>query len=71
MYQAYNGGLFDAFRTPLLERARLPDAAYILDTFPVVREQDEAAFASYRTKDLVLGYLRAFKAGDIETRIVA
>jgi hypothetical protein len=48
------------------------DAGYILDTFPIVREQDEAAFGGrYRTKDLVLGYLRAFTAGDTETRIVA
>ena len=30
------------------------DAAYILDTFPIVREQDIKAFGSYRTKDDVL-----------------
>jgi hypothetical protein len=30
------------------------DAAYIMDTFPIVREQDIKAFGSYRTKDDVL-----------------
>lgn len=30
------------------------DAAYILDTFPIVREQDEALFGSYRTKEAIL-----------------
>ncbi|MBK9136129.1 MAG: Eco57I restriction-modification methylase domain-containing protein [Betaproteobacteria bacterium] len=33
------------------------DAAYVLDTFPIVREQDEAAFGRYRTKDDVLALL--------------
>ena len=37
------------------------DAAYILDTFPIVREQDEARFGHYRTKDDVLAWLRHFK----------
>lgn len=45
------------------------DAAYILDTFPIVREQDEAAFGRYLTKDLVLAYMRAVKAGDLTSRI--
>jgi hypothetical protein len=30
------------------------DAAYIMDTFPIVREQDTKAFGRYRTKDDVL-----------------
>jgi hypothetical protein len=30
------------------------DAAYIMDTFPIVREQDTKAFGHYRTKDEVL-----------------
>lgn len=34
------------------------DAAYVLDTFPIVRQQDEAAFGRYRTKDDVLALLR-------------
>lgn len=41
----------------------------ILDTFPAVRAKDERAFGGFRTKDLVLGYLRAFEAGDVESRI--
>lgn len=45
------------------------DASYILDTFPIVREQDEKAFGKYRTKDLILAYMRAFTAGDTESRI--
>ena len=34
------------------------DAAYVLDTFPIVRQQDEAAFGRYRTKDDVLALLK-------------
>lgn len=33
------------------------DAAYILDTFPIVREQDTRAFDRYRTKDDILTVL--------------
>ncbi len=43
------------------------EAAYVLDTFPIVREQDEARFNRYRTKELVLGYMNALAAGDTET----
>ncbi len=39
------------------------DAAYILDTFPIVREQDIAAFGRYRTKDDVLAELRTLQPG--------
>lgn len=35
----------------------LDDAAYIMDTFPIVREQDTKAFGRYRTKDDVLAAL--------------
>ncbi len=38
------------------------DAAYVLDTFPIVRQQDEAAFDRYRTKDDVLALLRLMPA---------
>jgi hypothetical protein len=34
------------------------DAAHVLDSFPIVREQDMAAFGRYRTKDEVLAQLR-------------
>lgn len=43
------------------------EAAYVLDTFPIVREQDEAAFGRYRTRELVLGYMNALAAGDTTT----
>ena len=33
------------------------DAAYILDTFPIVREQDIKAFGRYRTKEDILAVL--------------
>lgn len=43
------------------------EAAYVLDTFPIVREQDHAAFGRYRTQELVLGYMNALAAGDISS----
>ena len=38
------------------------DAGYVLDTFPIVCEQDIAAFGRYRTKEDVLIELRALQA---------
>jgi hypothetical protein len=47
------------------------EAAYVLDQFPIVREQDEAAFnGRFRTKELVLAYYNAISAGDVTTRVV-
>ncbi len=43
------------------------DVRYILDSFPIVREQDEKAFGRYRTRDLILAYMNALEAGDTET----
>lgn len=43
------------------------DAAYVLDTFPIVKREDEARFVRYRTKELVLGYMNALAAGDIDS----
>ncbi len=43
------------------------DAAYVLDTFPIVRKEDKAAFGHYRTRDLILAYMNALSAGDTET----
>ena len=43
------------------------DAGYVMDTFPIVRRQDEAEFGRYRTRDLVLAYMNAVAAGDTET----
>jgi len=47
------------------------EASYVLDTFPIVREQDEARWNRYRTKELVLGYMNALAAGDTQTVIAA
>lgn len=43
------------------------EASYVMDTFPIVRREDEAKFGRYRTKDLVLAYMNALAAGDTET----
>ena len=43
------------------------DAEYVLDTFPIVRRQDENEFGRYHTRDLVLTYMNALAAGDTET----
>ena len=45
------------------------DAAYILDTFPIVRRHDKAAFGNYRTKAMVLAYMNALNAGDTSTDV--
>ena len=45
------------------------DAAYILDTFPIVRRHDKAAFGHYRTKTMVLAYFNALAAGDTSTDV--
>ena len=43
------------------------DADYILAQFPIVREQDEKEFGRYITRDLILAYMNAVAAGDLET----
>ena len=43
------------------------DAEYVLDTFPIVRKEDEATFGHYRTRDLILAYMNALSAGDTDT----
>lgn len=43
------------------------DAAYILDQFPIVRDQDEKAHGRYLTKDLILAYMNAVAVGDFTT----
>ena len=45
------------------------DAGYVLDTFPIVRREDERQFGRYRTRDMVLTYMNALAAGDTETRV--
>ncbi|MHB1200133.1 MAG: Eco57I restriction-modification methylase domain-containing protein, partial [Polaromonas sp.] len=41
------------------------DAAYIMSTFPIVREQDEKAFGRYRTQDDVLAALALLGQGPL------
>jgi hypothetical protein len=42
------------------------DAAHVLDSFTIVREQDIAAFGHYRTKDDVLAQLARITAGSLQ-----
>ena len=58
----------DAFYFHLYGLSR-EDAAYVLDTFPIVRREDEAAFGHYRTKDLILAYMSTLAAGDPKTTV--
>ncbi len=45
------------------------DAAYILGTFPIVREQDEKAFGHYRTQADILAWLRLLQGGPAEIQV--
>jgi hypothetical protein len=49
------------------------DAAdYILGTFPIVREEEDKHFdGRFRSRELILGYMAAFSAGDADSRIAA
>ena len=45
-------------------------AGYVLDTFPILRRQEEARYGGrFRTRDLVLRYMAAFEAGSPEARV--
>jgi hypothetical protein len=46
------------------------DADYVMGTFPIVREQEQAAYGRYRSRDLVLAYMAALDAGNPDARIV-
>ena len=43
------------------------DAGYVLGTFPIVQKHDQSQFGRYRTRDLILAYMNALSAGDVET----
>ena len=43
------------------------DAEYVLNTFPIVRREDEAACGKYRTRDMTLAYMNALAAGDTDS----
>ena len=46
------------------------DAAdYILGTFPIVREHEEAAYGRFRSRDLILGYMAALAAGNPDAKV--
>ena len=45
------------------------DAAYVMDTFPIVRDDDEKEFGRYRTREMVLSYMDALGAGDVDVRL--
>ena len=43
------------------------EAGEILDTFPIVKRQDEAKYGGrFRTRDLILGYHSAYGAGNMD-----
>ena len=48
---------------------RVALAACILNTFPIVRRHDKAAFGHYRIKAMVLAYYNALAAGDTDTDV--
>ncbi len=43
------------------------EARYILEQFPIVRANDEKVFGRYLTSELILGYMNAIGAGDLES----
>ena len=45
------------------------DAAYVMDSFPITRRNDERDHGRYLTKELILGYMNALAAGDTETTL--
>ena len=46
------------------------DLGYVLDTFPIIRREDEAQFdGRYRPRDLVPTYMTALGSGDTETGV--
>ena len=47
------------------------DADYILSTFPIVREQDMKAHGTFRTRDLIMGYLARIRAGSLSHESLA
>ena len=55
----------------MVRKRRRHTAAYILDTFPIVRRHDEAAFGHYRTKKMILAYYNALAVGDTDTEVAA
>lgn len=47
------------------------DVGHKLDSFPIIRRQDEDQFGSYRTRDLILACMNTLAIGDTETVVAA
>ncbi|MGQ0507259.1 MAG: Eco57I restriction-modification methylase domain-containing protein, partial [Myxococcaceae bacterium] len=47
----------------------IEEAGYVLSTFPIIQAQDQEDFGRYRTRDLILAYMRAQQAGDYQSRL--
>ena len=45
------------------------DADYVLESFPIVRKQDERDFGHYRTRDLTIAYYAAYAAGNMDAQV--
>ena len=45
------------------------DAAYVMGTFPIVQEQEKAAYGRFRTRELVLNYMAALTAGNPDANV--
>jgi hypothetical protein len=45
------------------------DANYILSTFPIVKRNDIEKYGKYRTKDLILAYMKALRTGDTKVLV--
>ena len=46
------------------------EAGEILDTFPIVKRQDEAKYGGkFRTRDLILGYYNAYGGGNMDAAV--
>ena len=45
------------------------DGEYVMGTFPIVRQKDEARWGHYRTRELILAYVNALAAGDTRSTV--
>lgn len=46
-----------------------PDVEWVMDAFPIIRRHDVSRYGRFRTRELVLAYLRAVEAGDLESQV--
>ncbi|MGI9338337.1 MAG: Eco57I restriction-modification methylase domain-containing protein [Gammaproteobacteria bacterium] len=47
------------------------DATYMMDSFSIIRKDDEKQHGDYFTRDLILRYLNAYRAGDWDAEVAA